>query len=103
MYLKKSVLSAKAFLGSTDFTVKSLTSPTETTKNLPNIKDQNWTPLLQSLLAWVSKFPPLSQLKAEDRTLLLENSWHLIFAFHFMCQFGKSLIQGTSLITYFYG
>ena len=66
---------------------------------MPNKRlNQNWIPLLQSLLAWVSKFPPLSQLSVDDRVVLLEQEWHLIFVFHFMCQFGKVMVESEFLI-----
>jgi hypothetical protein len=89
-------------LSGPDFTVKSLTAHEEKTSTQPelklSLKKQNWLPLLQSLLQWIAKFPPMNQLRREDRCSLLESGWHLVFLFHFMCQFGKSIVQGGFLI-----
>ncbi|KAI6238122.1 Retinoic acid receptor RXR-gamma [Aphelenchoides fujianensis] len=41
-----------------------------------------------------AQIPPLSQLNADDRRVLLRNSWHVLFFFHFVSQFGRKLASG---------
>uniref|UniRef100_A0A914E566 Nuclear receptor domain-containing protein n=1 Tax=Acrobeloides nanus TaxID=290746 RepID=A0A914E566_9BILA len=48
----------------------------------------DWTPFVCSLITWANNFPPISQIIESDRRILLERSWHLLFFFHYGCQFG---------------
>ncbi|KAI6180955.1 Retinoic acid receptor RXR-gamma [Aphelenchoides besseyi] len=75
-----------------DFTVKNLTNPTQSAaRRSDSLNSQDWMPFLSSLLQWTLQFPPLSQLNADDRQTLARSSWHVLFLFHFVCQFGRKL------------
>ncbi|KAI6223039.1 Retinoic acid receptor RXR-gamma [Aphelenchoides fujianensis] len=75
-----------------EFTVKHLTATSEDERKADGLQD--WTPFLSSLLQWSAQIPPLSQLNADDRRVLLRNSWHVLFLFHFVSQFGRKLASG---------
>ncbi|KAI6224801.1 Retinoic acid receptor RXR-gamma [Aphelenchoides besseyi] len=75
-----------------DFTVKNLTSPIHSAaRRSDSLSNQDWMPFLSSLLQWSLQFPPLSQLNADDRRTLARSSWHILFLFHFVCQFGRKI------------
>uniref|UniRef100_A0AC34GS57 Uncharacterized protein n=1 Tax=Panagrolaimus sp. ES5 TaxID=591445 RepID=A0AC34GS57_9BILA len=67
----------------TDFTIRKLTE-NQIHNNNNNI---DWSSFLLSILTWTNKFPPLCQQNVEDRKVLLETGWHLLFLFYYSTQF----------------
>lgn len=53
----------------------------------------DWLPFLRSIITWITKFPPLSQVGEHDRRVLLRKSWHSLFLFHLACHFDLKTIQ----------
>jgi hypothetical protein len=81
----------------TDFTIRRLTEP-EAMNGLecssPSRTNNNRLTFLAAVLMCTTKLAPIAQLDEEDRRLLLGQSWHLLFVFHYACQFGDLVEKG---------